>query len=57
MHVDRLLLDTVIADVMTLVPGIQTWLPQALRECPVELADDIVNLEKILRHLHDRAVQ
>jgi hypothetical protein len=56
MHVDRLVLQTAVADIMTLVPGIQTWLPRALRECPVELADDIVNLEKILRHLHDRSV-
>lgn len=57
MHVDRLVLDTAIADIMALVPGIHGWLPQALRECPVELADDIVNLEKILRHLHDRTVR
>jgi hypothetical protein len=57
MHVDRVIFDTAIADTMTLVPGIQDWLPQALRQCPVELADDIVNLEKILRYLHDRTVR
>jgi hypothetical protein len=56
MHVDKLVLDTAIADIMTLIPSIQDWLPQGLRECPVELADDIVNLEKILRHLRDRTM-
>ena len=56
MHVDRLVLDTVIANIKTLV-GIQDWLLLALRECPVELADDIVNLEKILRHLRNRTVR
>jgi hypothetical protein len=57
MHVDKLMLDTAIADILTLIPNIQTWLPLALRECPVELADDIVNLEKILRHLQNRTMQ
>jgi hypothetical protein len=57
MHVDRLVLDTAIADVKTLVPGIQDWLPQALQACPVEFADEIVNLEKILPHLRDRTAR